>query len=998
MRGRVARDAVAVLVVTGAALALFIWAEGFEVVQQLLVRSELGEADEVFLAVFVFAAAAVWFAWRRLEDSHRTVETLQGLAKRIEQAASSANIVVWNVELKDLALATWPPVSQLLGFSAGELPSSLEGLPNAVVHPDDLPALRKSFMAYVGRRNEAEAGTLPDYQIEFRARDKSGAYRWFLGRGRLLRQGTRWSLVGCHIDISEQKRYEASLLASEARLRAFLDNAADAVFVHDLDGRIVEANSVAAENLGYARSELLRMTIADFAEIDPPAAVLEQLARLHRGERLTVQTMHRRKDGTTFPVEVRVALVGRDGEAQILGLARDTSERMRAEERLRRSEQRWFTLFDSAPDPIYVVDHQGRVRNANFATTALLGAGRGQVLGSRFEDVGGLEGEQAQTWREILAQVLGGDSPEPRELWLHPGGEAPLPVEVHAFPLELDGAPCVLSVARDIRLRKAAERALSEANERFQRAVRGSNIALWEYDLRTGQGRGEDMATRLLGYPLGEISADWTHWLMEFHPDDVERVRARLRACTVDPNARYEVEFRARHRDGGYRWFLSRAVRGPDEQGLPNRLLGTMIDITERKGMDEALAEREARYRDLFEEASDCLYTHDLVGNFTSVNKVMERVLGYRREELLRMNVTELIAPEHLQLTHDTVPGEYQMDFITKDGRRVPMEVRSHLLFERGEPVAWHGTMRDVTLRKQAEDALRRAKEEAESASRAKSEFLALMSHELRAPLNAVLGLSEALREEVYGQLNEKQHRSLELIAESGRDLLGLINDILDMSKIEAGRMVLNLTDVPAAALCEASLRLVRQAAAHKQLSVHLTADPAVQNVHGDAQRLKQVLVNLLSNAVKFTPVGGAIGLEVTGDSARQTATFTVWDTGVGIAADDLPRLFQPFVQLDARLARRERGSGLGLTLVRHLVELHGGTLSVSSEAGHGSRFAVTLAQASDRAGADAEGDQRARLVAASGVHDSAGTVSAAASPVPRSEWWDDRDEEGDRG
>ena len=228
-------------------------------------------------------------------------------------------------------------------------------------------------------------------------------------------------------------------------------------------------------------------------------------------------------------------------------------------------------------------------------------------------------------------------------------------------------------------------------------------------------------------------------------------------------------------------------------------------------------------------------------------------------------------------------------------------------------------------------------------AARLKDEFLASMSHELRTPLNAILGLSEALQEEVYGSLNDRQLKSLATIEESGRHLLTLINDILDISKIEAGKLSLDIGPASVEAICQSSLRLIKQAAYKKQLKLTSTLDSTVSVIQADQRRMKQILVNLLSNAVKFTPEGGTIGLDVAADSSNHVVTFTVWDTGVGIAPEEMERLFKPFVQLDSSLSRQHGGTGLGLTLVRRLTELHGGGISLESETNKGSRFIVTL-------------------------------------------------------
>ena len=227
-------------------------------------------------------------------------------------------------------------------------------------------------------------------------------------------------------------------------------------------------------------------------------------------------------------------------------------------------------------------------------------------------------------------------------------------------------------------------------------------------------------------------------------------------------------------------------------------------------------------------------------------------------------------------------------------------------------------------------------------ASRMKDEFLASMSHELRTPLNAILGLSEALQENVYGALQPRQREALQTVEESGRHLLELINDILDLSKIEAGKVVLELSDVPLGAACAGALRLVLGAAQAKHVSLESSVVPEDAEASADPRRLKQILVNLLSNAVKFTPEGGRAGVEARLDG-EGWVRIVVWDTGIGIAAEDVARLFQPFTQLDSSLSRQHAGTGLGLALVRRLAELHGGAATLESEPGKGTRVTVRL-------------------------------------------------------
>ena len=260
----------------------------------------------------------------------------------------------------------------------------------------------------------------------------------------------------------------------------------------------------------------------------------------------------------------------------------------------------------------------------------------------------------------------------------------------------------------------------------------------------------------------------------------------------------------------------------------------------------------------------------------------------------------------------------------------------------KNEELERHRAKLEETVRRrtaQAEGAMMRA----EAASKAKDEFLASMSHELRTPLNAVLSLSESLLEGIYGEINEKQQKAIGMMETSGRHLLSLINDVLDLSKVEAGMMELSVGAVDVAQLVESSLLFVRERAMKKGLKLTSVVDPQLATLQADGRRLKQVLVNVLTNAVKFTDEG-EVGLDVTGDREAKQVRFVVRDTGIGISEEGLEQLWRPFSQLDSGLDRQYEGTGLGLSLVKEMTELHGGSVGVTSAGlGKGSQFTVTL-------------------------------------------------------
>jgi PAS domain S-box-containing protein len=326
--------------------------------------------------------------------------------------------------------------------------------------------------------------------------------------------------------------------------------------------------------------------------------------------------------------------------------------------------------------------------------------------------------------------------------------------------------------------------------------------------------------------------------------------------------------------------------------------------------------------------------------------------LGRAKEEVMGRSIFNLFTQDSIAMFRENFPAfkkrgslrDLELEFVRKNGDIIPILVNATAVYdEQGNYTMSRSTVLDNTEHKAADEALRSANLELARAMRMKDEFLASMSHELRTPLNGILGLSEALQLDVYGPLNEKQKSTLVHVENSGHHLLELINDILDVSKIEAGKFELEMAPCSLGDICQSSIQLTKGIAGKKRQNVNFTMSPASITINADARRLKQVLVNLLSNAVKFTPENGSIGLEVTENESDNIVYMTVWDKGIGISPKDIKKLFQPFVQLDSSLSRQQTGTGLGLTLVQRLVEMHGGSIEIQSIPGQGSRFTVAL-------------------------------------------------------
>lgn len=249
----------------------------------------------------------------------------------------------------------------------------------------------------------------------------------------------------------------------------------------------------------------------------------------------------------------------------------------------------------------------------------------------------------------------------------------------------------------------------------------------------------------------------------------------------------------------------------------------------------------------------------------------------------------------------------------------------------------------DISEQKQAENALTQANQELKENARLIGEFLANVSHEIRTPLSVILTIAESLQEGIYGPANDRQVEAIGRIRRSGRHLLGLVNDILDVAKVEVGKLSLHVERLAVDLICTSCLQMLQDAAQARDITIHYTNPELAAFLWADEQRLRQILLNLLANAIKFTLDGGQIGLEVKIDQPEEAIHFTVWDTGIGIATADTQKLFRPFVQLDTKLSRPYEGTGLGLALVYHLVRLHNGGVLLETEVDKGSRFTVSF-------------------------------------------------------
>lgn len=388
----------------------------------------------------------------------------------------------------------------------------------------------------------------------------------------------------------------------------------------------------------------------------------------------------------------------------------------------------------------------------------------------------------------------------------------------------------------------------------------------------------------------------------------------------------------------------------------------TVQKVLQNKGLEDLLDETEQRYKDLVENANDGIYVLDNKGQFRLINNKIEEFTGYRREELLKTHFRHLIAKEEKQrwlFLLKQLKDHNNLDHIetvirTKDGKKIPVELNITPIFKNGEIDGYQGIARDISARiktdneirrqskelKKLNEELKQKNKELEEINRLKSQFVSNVSHELRTPLNGVLGYAELLRDGIYGQVNDDQKKALQNIISSGNHLLDLINEILDFSKLQNGRMMLYKEICSIYDIIDAVEATVRPIVRNRPIEFMVNIDPDLPKVYVDSQKIYQVFLNVVGNAVKFTSQGE---IEIRGRLEGDEILFSVRDTGIGVSKEDIKFVFEEFRQLDGSKTRRFGGTGIGLSLTKQLLELHGGRIWIESELGKGSTFYFTL-------------------------------------------------------
>ncbi len=849
-----------------------------------------------------------------------------------------------------------PLFEHLTGLGYADLPTSFETLLERV-HPEDRAAVREV--------DERAARTGEPAQIQYRLRGGDGEWHWIDNRSVLMRDrhGNPVAWHGALLDVSARVRLEASLRESETRFRRAFEDAAIGMSLGTPDDLCLDANAAYCRIVGRPREAVIGRPFAEFTHPDDVADYTRQHARLYAGEIDAYETEKRylRPDGAVVTGLLTVSAVRDESGALLydIGQLQDITAQKAAEAALRENEARLRELVNHLPAALYrqeaPADGSETYVSPSFAT--LLGVDPGDLpLGfPAFFDRIHPDDRDTVSSAAHRAEATG----EPMDVeyrlrrrdgawtWVH--DRSVLERDDRGEPRTWTG------ILLDISERKRLEASLRESEEYLRTILTQVPAAIFRLEPGS-RGRYTYASPRfaaLTGLSLDRRHSSLEEFFARVHPDDIERFREQDAAAgrTGEP---FDLEYRLCSQDGSWVWVHNCAMPELDEQGTPIAWHGLLLDISERKRLETALRENEARFRSIFAGAGIGMALSAPEGTIVVANPALEQLLGYAPGGLEGMHVEDISYPEDLPKQADYLQRmrtghldayQFEKRFVRKDGGIVwGLLNATAVKDERGAVTAVIGQVQDITDRKRAARATEAALEtqqaaiaELERLNQSKSQFLATISHEFRTPLTAIIGYSELLANGLLDPAVSAADAAV--IHREASRLNRMVDDVLLVDRADAGHVPLHLEPVDVSALVRDVVATFRPLTGGHHISLAL--DPNLPTLDGDRDRLAQALTNLVSNAVKYSPDGGTI--TITTRHAGAEVLVSVRDEGIGIAASNLARIFERFERVETGIAGRIAGTGLGLSVVQEIAHLHGGRVWAKSRLGSGSTFTLAL-------------------------------------------------------
>lgn len=742
---------------------------------------------------------------------------------------------------------------------------------------------------------------------------------------------------------------------SESRFRDLFAFAPVGFSCNDLEtGRFLEANTAMLTATGYSLEELLGLTYWDLTPEGYLPQEQEMLQRLgNAGSYGPYEKEYVAKGGKLFPVRLSgVLVVTETGRKVIWSIVEDISLQKAQARLLEAQSDELEQFFNCSLDLLCIADVNGRFLRLNPEWEQLLGYPPGALDGKAFLDY--VHPEDVEKTIAAVATLAEGQRVTSFvNRYRHVDGSYRW-IEWRSLPI----GNKIYAAARDITAHKTAQQLVEESERRFIEIMEGALGGYWDWDLVNQTEYLSPNFKKMFGYADEEMPNLPESWQKIIYAEDLPKVMASFeRHVASGGREPFYNELRYRHKNGSTVWVICAGkVVDWDGEGKPLRMVGCHVDITRQKLAEAALQASEQRFQQMLQSVDAvAVQGYGMDGRVRYWNHGAALMYGYTEEEAMGRTLYELIIPGEMQAqvqaeisnmlkTREPIPPGV-LGLRRKDGSIITVYSAHTLVEIPGRAPEMFCIDVDLSERVLMEEELRSALQAAHGANQAKSEFLANMSHEIRTPLNGIIGMNELL---LMNDLDAESRSYAEIIRESGQTLLQLINDILDFSKIQSGKLQLTHAPFQLQDLVWDCSRIHAAKASEQKVNLAVRVDPALPStVLGDALRIRQVLNNLLSNAVKFTHAGEIL-LRLEGQGFAQNGRqvrlrFSVADSGIGIPAEAVDRLFDRFTQVDGSSTRKYGGTGLGLAICKQLVEKMGGEISVESTPGKGAVFSFSL-------------------------------------------------------
>ncbi len=757
----------------------------------------------------------------------------------------------------------------------------------------------------------------------------------------------------------ERKQSEAALRESQQRLQAIFNHTFQFFGLLEPDGTVLEINQTALNFIGASVEDVVGRLFWETPWWNHSQETIAQLkaaiSEAATGNIVTFEATHINLEGNTVIVDVSIFPV-RDETGKVVLLvseSRNITERRQAELALKASEAKLRSFFEANIIGNLFGDSYGNIDEANDEFLRIIGYTREDLrAGLRWIDITPPEDLHLDERAIIEAQETGACTPYEKTYIRKDGSRIPVLVGYSLYGEQREEA---VAFILDLSERKRIEANLRESEEQIRLATTAAELGMWFWDITINELVWTPKCKALFGL-TADTAVSYDLFLESLHPDDLERTQSAVTQA-IDQKADYNIEYRSVWSDGSIHWLAAKGRAFYDNMGQPVRMMGTIQDISSSKFAEEALRQSELNFRTLADTMPQIIWTAQPDGCLDYYNQRWYDYTGMNFEQTQGWGWQPVLHPDDLQMCLDTwsesvsIGKDYQIEYRFR--RASDGQYRWHLgrafplRNENGQIVKWFGSGTDIDDKKRTEatlqDALQQqqiAREEAEKANRIKDEFLAVLSHELRSPLNPILGWSKLLK---AGKLNPKQtQQAIETIERNAKLQIDLIEDLLDVSRILRGKLTLNISSVNLNSIITAASETVYFAAQAKKIELIATLEPNIEKAKGDPARLQQVVLNLLTNAIKFTPNGGRVEVKLLWVGTY--AQITVTDNGKGINPEFLPSIFDYFRQEDSSITRKFGGLGLGLAIVRQIVELHGGIVKAESPGlEQGATFTVML-------------------------------------------------------